>query len=381
MGAASQETHASCHRALLVPRAGKYKVWVRYVDHRHKTEPFTVSLAQGEKTVLSGELGTRSVVPPNDEYQLYWGFSFGWGAIEGNLEAGPALLTLAITRACEAWRQVDAVLLTDDLAYVPTGREKPPSAYGAAMNLHPKDGATWRGSLAAGDVDLSGAWVTTLQEYLRRGGTLVVNIDAAKPLPPEWLGVRRTGKTVTAEEWRPADGAVRQATPFDVAGVELDGATVLAWASPKVPLITRKQVGAGAVIATLVPGMLGQDERAHPALPYLMNGLTAGLLPVQVLLPDGSRPGGEVMYQVNRTKDGYLVALFNNHGVDKTPLGVARVDRRAFVDVVIRTALPVRAAKEWTQPRDLTRVKRTEGTEVPVRVHPDDVQVIGLEMK
>ena len=35
-----------------------------------------------------------------------------------------------------------------------------------------------------------------------------------------------------------------------------------------------------------------------------MNGLTHDLLPVEVRLADGKRPSGEIMYQVNRTKDG-----------------------------------------------------------------------------
>jgi len=43
-------------------------------------------------------------------------------------------------------------------------------------------------------------------------------------------------------------------------------------------------------VTVLVPRGLGLDERAHPVLPYLMNGLTAGLLPVEVRLPNGDRP-------------------------------------------------------------------------------------------
>ena len=68
---------------------GKYRVWVRYVDHRKKTEPFTVGIQQGGKPALSGELGVKPVVPANDEYQLYWGFSFGWGSFDGDLLGGP----------------------------------------------------------------------------------------------------------------------------------------------------------------------------------------------------------------------------------------------------------------------------------------------------
>src|SRR5215472_4596426 len=38
MGATADETKASCQRDFIVPRAGKYKVWVRYVDHRKKKQ-------------------------------------------------------------------------------------------------------------------------------------------------------------------------------------------------------------------------------------------------------------------------------------------------------------------------------------------------------
>src|SRR5262245_36572327 len=75
IGASAAETRAECHRDLVVPRTGKYRVWVRYVDHRKKTEPFTVSIRQGGKSAIAGELGVTPVVPVNDEYLLYWGFS------------------------------------------------------------------------------------------------------------------------------------------------------------------------------------------------------------------------------------------------------------------------------------------------------------------
>jgi hypothetical protein len=823
IGASTTETSAECRRDLVVPRAGLYRLWVRYVDHRKKTEPFNVAVHQGGKEVLAGELGTRPVVPANDEYQLYWGFSFGWGQVDGNLQAGPARLTLSIRKPGEAWRQVDAILLTDDLDFTPAGREKPHFAYEQSFTLRAKDGASWRGTgkglipggsrkrpalggrdfamwtsadsdtkwwakqnvatltlhdvlfqfappadirdkfhqqfagrkdipvlswphllpgfylgstpdlspgtplrtwlertktpfyiltnyasgnytdktgpatfqaltgplaaqflgyihgeaLGTGGVSLpdtplgkdrrahvdalgkrllkqqadawktiyktpvpeghwakgisclsvdsialahlfhelgsqvvgyeedatnvhvpmriafergaarqyGGAWINyasgnfgdacnyftqqhiprgapawfhskyaitdgvsaawyrklyylnylsgasaifweqglgnqwilpgpgthpiqlspfgratedfhdfvkrlpdrgepvtpiafllsaghayervnysckmlnlfledkndlelrelfnvawypsgvlegkpaapdvqsmpggvygnifdvlvdrparakalfdypvvwvagdvdlkglgqTLGDYLRKGGTLVVNVEAARSLPAEWLGVKLTGKTLTAEEWAPDRQEAHVSTPFEVAGVELAGAKVLAWATPKpfpVPLITRQKVGEGVVIVTLAPRMLGLDERAHPALPWLMNGVTEGLLPIEVRLANGQRPRGEVMYQVNRTRDGYLVTLLNNRGIDKTQSGIARVDRRAFVDVVLRTSLPVKAAKEYTEPRDLTVTRGKDAVEVRLRVHPGDVQVVAL---
>lgn len=824
MGASPAETKAACHRDFVVPRAGKYRVWVRYVDHRKKTEPFRVGIQQGAQSPLNAELGVQPVVPVNDEYQLYWGFSFGWGSADATLQAGSARLSLTIDKPGEGWRQVDCVLITDDLEYVPVGREKPPFAYLKAFGERPKDGAAWRGSekglqvgagwkrpplagkdftmwaggleadpkwwekqdpakltredvlfevgpprdikdqfhkqfagrkdvpvlhwpglviggylggtpdlspgtklrawlertkapfyimtnyanpqytdksgpatyqaltgplkdqflgyihgeavgtsglsygdkplggtrrehvdalgkvllrgqaeawskiyktpvpeahmsksisclsvesialahmfheigsqvvgyeedatnvhvpmriafergaarqyghawinyasgnfgdacnyfhqdpvvprgakgwwhskyavtdgvtiawyrkmyylnylggasaiyweqslsnqfllpgpgthpiqlspygratedfqafvdrlpdrgepytpigvllnyghgyepvnyrcqmlnafpesvadrelrelfnvfwyptaitegqpaapdvqslpsgkygnlfdvlvdrparakaildypviWAAGDVELTGQWPAVLEDYVKRGGTLVVNGEAARRrLPDRLLGFALTGTLDTAESWTPTGGTARDCTPYQVERGQLAGAEVLAWAKPEVPLITRHKVGDGAVILTLCPRMLGLDERAHPALPYLMNGLTQDLLPVEVRLASGAEVNGEVLYQVNKTKDGWLVALVNNRGLDKTQHGVARVDRRAFVDVVVRAKPKVASAKEFTEPRELAV---ENGNEVRLRVHPGDVQVVGLTVR
>ena len=144
-GVPADETAATCARDLVVPRAGKYRVWVRYVDHRKKKTPFTVSVEAKGKTTKS-ELGNTSVVPVNDEMQLYWGFSFGWGSFDADLPAGPAKLRLVIDKKGEAWRQIDAVMLTTDLDYEPLGREKPTFAYLKALDVRPADGRAWRGT-------------------------------------------------------------------------------------------------------------------------------------------------------------------------------------------------------------------------------------------
>lgn len=814
MGVPASEMKASCGRELTIPRAGKYRVWARYVDHRKKTEPFTLRITPVGKAAVTHEFGAKPVVPENDEYQLYWGFSFGWAAFDCELEAGRVKLDVVIDKAGEAWRQVDALLLTDDLKFEPVGREKPPFAYLAAFDIKPNPGTDWRGKgLAepkfvrpqvggrdfamwtaveydakkwekldpatnkydlffqfapprditpqfhkefAGKKDLplisspllvpgfylgttpdlspdsslrkwlekskqpfyimtnyasgaytdkngpatyaaltgplaeqfmgyvhgeaygtggvghgdvpkganrrdhldafgklmvkqqadawskiyktpvpeahwskgiaclsvdsialahlyhhtgskvsgyeldatnvhtpmriafergaarqyGGAWVNyasgnfgdacnyftqqpvvprgapswfhskyavtdgvsigwyrkmyyanylggasaifweqglgnqwmipgpgkhgvqlspfgratedflafaerlpdrgepitpiglllshghgyervnnackmlnvfpesdadrelrelfnvcwhpvgvaegqpaapdvqsmpngrfgnifdvlvdrpeksaalrsypviwaagdvnleplakELEAYVRAGGMLVVNVEAARKLPVALVGWKPLGKTARAAAWILPDDPPHPTTPYDVEEVELVGATGLAWATPTRPLLVRHKVGEGVVISVLVPRGLGLDERAHPVLPYLLNGLTADLLPVRVELPGGVRPTGEIQFQVNRTRDGYVVLLMNNRGVDKTQHGIARVDRRQFVDVVIRAQQPLKAAKEWTAPRDL------DVNEVKVRVHPGDVQVIGLVTK
>ncbi|MBY0512692.1 MAG: hypothetical protein K2P78_02130, partial [Gemmataceae bacterium] len=231
---------------------------------------------------------------------------------------------------------------------------------------------------AAGDVDVRGLG-KHLEEYVRKGGTLVVASDDApkaekRVLPDALLGFAGSNTFDTVAAWTPAGGTGIPTTPYRVERGLLRGAEVLAWAAKDVPLVTRNKVGEGAVISILAPRGLGLDERAHPVLPYLMNGLTQKLVPVEVRTADGKPLAGELLYQVNRTKDGYIVLLMNNRGVDKTQNGVARVDRRQVVDVVVKATVPVKAAREYTDPRGL----KADANGIAARVHPGDVQVIGL---
>ena len=212
--------------------------------------------------------------------------------------------------------------------------------------------------------------------------TLVVNVAAIQGdvAIQGMLGVKFTGNTSVSSGWGASELSAQPATPFEVVGTVLNGAEMIASDGALMPMITRNKMGAGAVILTLVPHMIGLDERAHPALPWLMNGLTEKLLPVQVRTPNGDRLTGEIMYQVNKNKAGWVVTLVNNKGVDKTQSGIARVDRSQYVDVVLHTALPVKSAKEYTQPRVLPiNTSNPMGTSiVNVRVDPGGIQVVGL---
>ncbi|MBI2804341.1 MAG: hypothetical protein HYX68_05075 [Planctomycetes bacterium] len=231
---------------------------------------------------------------------------------------------------------------------------------------------------AAGDVRLGGKMFSAVEDYVKKGGTLVVNVVAAKALPATFTGLKVTGNRTRAEKWS-LDGVVwSNATPFEVADATLQGAKALAIAGAKSPLITRHAVGDGAVITVLVPHGLGLDERAHPCLPVLMNALTDDLLPVDVRLADGRHPTGEIMYSVNKTKTGWLVSLYNHRGIDKTQNGIARVDRKAFVDVAIRTPRKWASVREMTDPRDLAVNKKGE---IVLRVPAGDLRVVALSTK
>lgn len=233
---------------------------------------------------------------------------------------------------------------------------------------------------AAGDVELSDAWLPVLGEYLRQGGTLVVNIEVAARLPTALTGLQASDVKKTAQTWHAAGQAAQPCVPYEIVTARLAGADALAWGDEEAPILVRNQVGAGAVLSTLVPRLMGLDERAHPVAPYLLNGLTQGLLPIEVHRADGAAWQGEVMYQVNRTPTGHVVLLVNNLGVDKTPSGVARVDRRASVEVLVRSRLAVRSAREYTEQVDVAAQGDADSPEFRLHLPAGDLRVLSLEL-
>src|SRR5690349_5252103 len=123
--ASADETHASIYPDLEVPRAGQYVLWVRYADWANKTENFTVTIAQDGTEVFRHEFGAKDLVDPHDEVSMYWGWAFTWDSVSATLKKGPARLSIAIDKAAGARRHVDCFLLTNDLAFKPSGRAKP----------------------------------------------------------------------------------------------------------------------------------------------------------------------------------------------------------------------------------------------------------------
>ncbi|HVF51259.1 MAG TPA: hypothetical protein VNA19_14295, partial [Pyrinomonadaceae bacterium] len=124
--ASADESKASLYQDVEVPRAGQYKIWVRYADWARAGENFMVRVRQREREVFRHEFGAREVVDPHDEVSMYWGWAFTWDASPvATLERGAARISLDIERTAGARRHVDCVLVTNDLEFVPDGRRKP----------------------------------------------------------------------------------------------------------------------------------------------------------------------------------------------------------------------------------------------------------------
>ncbi|HUQ34485.1 MAG TPA: hypothetical protein VM095_20355 [Pyrinomonadaceae bacterium] len=123
--ASADETRGAISQEMEIPRAGAYKIWVRYADYAARTENFTLRISQGGREVFRHEFGTRDLIDTHDEVSMYWGWAFTWDAATVALQTGPARLSLEIEKPAEARRHVDCFLLTSDSGYVPDGRRKP----------------------------------------------------------------------------------------------------------------------------------------------------------------------------------------------------------------------------------------------------------------
>ena len=129
VGASADESRAALTQEIEVPRDGDYKLWARYADWAGKSENFVVRVTQAGRESARYEFGARAVVDPHDEVSMYWGWSFAWdGSPAVSLKKGPARISVEIEKGAEARRNVDCVLLTNDLNYRPEGRRKPPFA-------------------------------------------------------------------------------------------------------------------------------------------------------------------------------------------------------------------------------------------------------------
>jgi hypothetical protein len=123
--ASADESQATIYQSIEIPRAGQYRIWVRYADWANQTENFVITVSQSEHEVFRHEFGTKDLIDEHDEVSMYWKWAFTWDNAIAQLEKGPARISIAIEKPAQARRHVDVTLVTNDLAFVPQGRRKP----------------------------------------------------------------------------------------------------------------------------------------------------------------------------------------------------------------------------------------------------------------
>lgn len=202
--ASADETAGKIYQDVEIPRAGNYKIWVRYADWAKKSEAFVIRITQDERELLRHEFGTNDIIDAHDEVSMYWGWAFAWDSAGADLAKGPARISIEIEKPADARRHVDCIVLTNDLAYVPNGRYKPD--FSAMRYL--REWSTNRASL-----------LSLLQTK---------ESDSLPAIPPAWQPPKIAGRgflmpwNITPEFWKLYDkpAAERPLYPFNAEPVE-----------------------------------------------------------------------------------------------------------------------------------------------------------------
>ncbi|MBQ9338246.1 MAG: hypothetical protein IJS14_13220 [Lentisphaeria bacterium] len=186
-------------------------------------------------------------------------------------------------------------------------------------------------AILSGGYEKHPAMAEALREYVRNGGTLVLNTVQLNNFDPAFTGVKLTGKTVKD------DGYVLDK-------VELAGAKVLSALPDGTPVFTAFDQGKGRVIVAtprwLVPDfedgseeskkVLGQTASGIRQFKYtreLLDKILEEVLPIEV--------SGDVLYGLNKTKDGWLIYMINNKGINKYTDTPAEFDSKQTSKVTV----------------------------------------------
>ena len=233
---------------------------------------------------------------------------------------------------------------------------------------------SYRVVVAGGRIDWSAEWIQRLNDYVRNGGTLVLNAAQLKKVPQQFSGVRLSNRTAEADSAR---CLAPNEEPHNLSGqmfrhekVELRGATAFMSAPNGDPLVTVNKVGKGSVVFAALPDLLGEDERITPFAAHMLAHVFADATPVTLT--------GDVEYLINRKGSGWVLTLLNNNGVFKTQQGMAQVDRNAYATVTIGlTGQQIVSATEWTSDTSL----KVDGGKVSLSIAPGGVAVVELRTK
>jgi hypothetical protein len=231
--------------------------------------------------------------------------------------------------------------------------------------------SAYRAVVVGGHVDWSARWAQRLTDYVRDGGTVVLNPEQTKGLSADFIGLRVTG---TASESDSAQCILPGTETEELNGqtfrynkVELQRATAVMRSPSGDPLVTINKVGKGTVIFCALPDLLGEDERVTPFAAHLLAHVFSDASPIRVV--------GDVEYLLNRSTTGWIITMLNNNGVFKPQQGLAQVDRNAYVTARIDLGSQQSwSAVEWISEEKLT----VQNQSVTVKIAPGGVAIVEL---
>lgn len=245
----------------------------------------------------------------------------------------------------------------------------------------------YRAFFMSGTHSPSKALAARLTEYVKGGGTLIINTrQLGKHFDKSFSGAVLTGKTLPVSGFACSpDGKKLFSLPaaYEFDEIKLAGAKVLLKDSSGNILACAKDVGKGRVILT-TPAMLIHKNAAatssqhtpwkkFPFINWILDNLVRDLVPVKVDLP-------EIQYGLNIVKDGLILYLFNNEGVHKTAVTAEKLDHKETRTVTVslkklqvEKVKELRSGKEWKVDKKSNSFK--------VKIGPGDVAVIKIPVK
>ena len=226
--------------------------------------------------------------------------------------------------------------------------------------------------IVAGEVEVTAEWGKALQEYVRKGGTLVVSAEQLSGPGVKALGLPAFGAEKEANSFLWADtGAMVPSNTFRYQALTAGKDRVLASVPEGTPLALAHREGKGQIVVLGVPLGLGIDARPIPLLGLTLQRLAAGQVPVKV--------SGDVEWLVNRLDEGgWLVSLFNNRGVNKPQHGLLPTDQREAQTVILRVPFAVAQSAEWMTEAPLTWQPAGQGATLTLTIPAGATRLIAL---
>ncbi len=233
--------------------------------------------------------------------------------------------------------------------------------------------------LLSGEMQLSPQLTQRLEQFVRQGGSLVVNAvhfnaPWSKEFTPQTLNSpQRTASTALCR----LSQKTFDSKPFSYVLLDAKNQQVVASTNEprqaQTPLVLMKRIGQGRLFTVAVPYTLDSEKKLLPFYTHFLAGIVKSTLPVQV--------EGNIQYLFNKNQSGWVVTLVNNRGFYKLARGSERIDPQFTQTVKLRFPTTQRqaTAHELIGKTALTIEHGRETNSLNVEVAPGEVKIIQLQ--